>query len=182
MGRKTRSASEAHALHEIFRSYLLEVGRYVAVQLAQQHGEVHVGMVAAEMLRRGFYERVPVEAIRGPARRFHGTLFLKPAGLPRIWEKTGTRAPRVDASRNTHGGDSVTVWRLVEGADLTPYATMPPVPVDVPVAPPEPVAAVAREVVAGPFDRRAAAEELRRFGEVHVYSENTLALLAWLEG
>lgn len=182
LNRKTRTTGEAHDLHETYRSYQLDVARVIAVRLAQEHGDVHVKMIRPEMVRLGYFARATeesIEALQGPDERWFGSVFRAPAGLPMIWEKTGGRAPRGDRSRNTHGGDTVTVWRLREGADLTPYATMPPVPTNVPVAPPKPVA---REVVVVPFDRMAAAAELRVIGGQHVYSANTLAMLAWLEG
>lgn len=176
MGRKTRSAREAHDLHATFRSYLLLVARVFAVQIAQEKGTVTVKDVRPRMVEAGYIAAVPVDDLNGPTESWFGSV-CSGAG---VFEPTGERVPRHDGKRNAHAGkdDTVAVWRLKAGADITRYATMPPVPTDVPVAPPK---AVAREVVVVPFDRRAAAEELRSFTDGRSIDDNTRAALAWLE-
>ena len=168
--RKTRTTDEAHAVHEAHRAYLLHAARVIAVRIARECGFVHTRLVRAEMARMGLIAAVPAESIRGPTEKWLGSaLRCGP------FEKTGERAPRGDASRNIHGGDTVCVWRLREGADLSSYETMPEAPPAAPVTVPVPVV----ETVAT-FDRVAAAEELRRIGG-EALSENARRALAWME-
>lgn len=133
MSRKTRTTSEAMALHEIHNAYLLGCARCVARQLAAAKGTVNICEVHDEMVARGIVEDVPTDRLKGPVLRWHGAVFLN----KRVWEWTGNRAPRTNKKRNVHAGDTVKEWRLREGADASVYASMPAAPSSDPIVPGE---------------------------------------------
>lgn len=133
MSRKTRTTSEAMALHEIHNAYLLGCARCVARQLAAAKGTVNICEVHDEMVARGIVEDVPIDRLKGPVLRWHGAVFLN----KRVWEWTGNRVPRTNKKRNVHAGDTVKEWRLREGVDASIYTSMPEAPSSEPIVPGE---------------------------------------------
>lgn len=131
MSRKTRSTSEAMAIHEVHNAYLLGCARCIAQQIALAKGTANICEVHDEMVARGIVEDVPIERLKGPVLRWHGAVFLN----KRVWEWTGNRAPRTNKKRNVHAGDTVKEWRLREGADLSIYGAMPEAPAAAPIKP-----------------------------------------------
>lgn len=174
MRRKTRSTSEAFAILERWREYKLQCGRVLAVRIAQVRGTVHVGLVREALVAEGIVADVPVDEINGPSERWIGPLFID----RKVWEKTGERVPRANRGRNVHGGDTVNVWRLIPGADVSAYLTMPDPPVAAIAEAPEP-AAEAGNVVR--FNLRVAAEELRA-ACVGPLGPDATAALVWMLG
>ncbi len=172
--RKTRSTSEAFAILERWREYKLQCGRVLAVRIAQVRGTVHVGLVREALVAEGIVADVPVDEINGPSERWIGPLFID----RKVWEKTGERVPRANRGRNVHGGDTVNVWRLIPGADVSSYLTMPDPPVTPAAEAPEP-AAEAGNVVR--FNLRVAAEELRA-ACVGPLGPDATAALVWMLG
>ncbi len=165
MRRKTRSTSEAMAIHEVHNAYLLGCARCIAQQIALAKGTANICEVHDEMVARGIVEDVPIERLKGPVLRWHGAVFLN----KRVWEWTGNRVPRSNKKRNVHAGDTVKEWRLREGADLSIYDAMPEAPSSDPIVPGEQPSGACDLTIK--FHSKAAREHfakwLRGDGEVH---------------